>query len=159
MPPSHSLNQYWMIINEVLWYSSSGYFPLNAHNINPWYGFENYIFIIPPVSRRDNQIITHKMSLLYQAALFLDCPAWGPFYYQRLTVIRNCIDFSRQLLIDVLISIVMMAPMYYYNSLIFMGAITYPCPYISTKLANSFRSEASVKSFLTEITWFSSTVL
>ena len=89
---------------------------------------------------------THKMSLSYQAAYFSDCPAWDPFYYQRLTEIRIYIDFSRWLLIDALISIVIKAQMYFYN-FIFMEAVTYPCPNFNTHLGNSLRSEASVKSF------------
>ena len=43
MAPSHYLNQYWLIISEVLWNSPEGNFKENAQNIYPWYESENII--------------------------------------------------------------------------------------------------------------------
>ena len=42
MAPNHYLNQYWLIINEILLCSPEGNFTGNAYNIYPWYLFENY---------------------------------------------------------------------------------------------------------------------
>ena len=42
--PSHYLNQSWLIIMEVLWYSLEGNFIGDTQDIYPWYEFENYKF-------------------------------------------------------------------------------------------------------------------
>ena len=42
--PSHYINQYWFIINEVLWHSLEGNFTGNTHNIKLWIEFENYTY-------------------------------------------------------------------------------------------------------------------
>ena len=39
---SHYLSQCWLIISEVLWHSPEGNFRGNAHDICPWYKFQNY---------------------------------------------------------------------------------------------------------------------
>ena len=50
--PSHYLNQCWLIISEVLWYSHENRFTVKAQEIYPWYEFENYLFKITASSPR-----------------------------------------------------------------------------------------------------------
>ena len=54
--PSHYLNQCWLIIVEVLWHSPEGNFTGNAHNIHPWYVFENDWFWITAASPSDQWV-------------------------------------------------------------------------------------------------------
>ena len=44
--PSHYLNQCWLIISQVFWHKSNNNFTGDAHDIYPWYQFENYLFKI-----------------------------------------------------------------------------------------------------------------
>ena len=50
--PSHYLNQCWLIINGVLWYSPCNNFTGSACDISSWYEFENYNFEIMATSPR-----------------------------------------------------------------------------------------------------------
>ena len=43
MSLSHYLNQYWLIISEVLWHSPESNFTGNAEVIYPWYEFEKWL--------------------------------------------------------------------------------------------------------------------
>ena len=49
---SHYLNQCWLIINGVLWYSPYNNFTSSAWDISSWYEFENYNFEIMATSPR-----------------------------------------------------------------------------------------------------------
>ena len=54
--PSHYLNQCWLIMNGVLWYSPYNNFTGSARDINSWYEFENYNFEITATSPRGQWI-------------------------------------------------------------------------------------------------------
>ena len=50
--PIHYLNQCWLIIKGVLWYSPYNIFTGSARDISSWYEFENYNFEIMATSPR-----------------------------------------------------------------------------------------------------------
>ena len=56
---SHYLNQWCLIISELLWHSHEGYFTGDAQDIYPWYEFENriYSFEITAISHRGNVLL------------------------------------------------------------------------------------------------------
>ena len=57
--PSHCLNQYWLIISELLWHSPDGCIMGNAQDTCPWYGFENYCFRVTAASFRGQRFQTY----------------------------------------------------------------------------------------------------
>ena len=62
--PSHYLNQCWLIINGILWYSPCNNFTSSAWDISTWYEFENYNFEITATSPRGqwvNSALHHQM--------------------------------------------------------------------------------------------------
>ena len=64
MAPSHYLNQCWLIISEVLWYSPEGNFTWNAQDIYPWCEFENNWFKITSTSPRDQWVKDHSTVII-----------------------------------------------------------------------------------------------
>ena len=50
--PSHYLNQCWLIIRKVQWYSSEDNYTSDTSAINPWNKLENYLYKIPLKSAR-----------------------------------------------------------------------------------------------------------
>ena len=61
MAPNCYLNQYWLIITEVLWYSPVGKFTGNAKDIYYWYKFRNYQFNITAISARGQWVNTQSV--------------------------------------------------------------------------------------------------
>ena len=58
MAPSHYLNQCWVIINEVPWFSSESNFTESAHTTILYLGFENQTFRITAISPRGQWVNT-----------------------------------------------------------------------------------------------------
>ena len=65
MAPSHYQSQCWLIICEVLWYSSDGNFTGNVQYKYPSYEFKNGSLKITAASLRD-QWVKNEMTSLYQ---------------------------------------------------------------------------------------------
>ena len=55
--PSHYLNQFWLLINEVLWYSPESNFPKGAQAVILYNEFVNYTFEITATSSRGQRVL------------------------------------------------------------------------------------------------------
>ena len=57
MAPSRYMNQCWLIIREVLWYSPEGNYTGTAQDTHPWHQIYNYQFQITVTSPRGQWVI------------------------------------------------------------------------------------------------------
>ena len=62
MTPSHYLNQWWVIINQILYYSLDSNFSRNAHAITHWNVIEYHTFRITSTSARSKWVYDHEWS-------------------------------------------------------------------------------------------------
>ena len=73
--PSHYLNQCWLIIRKVQWYSSEDNFTSNVSAINQWNKLGNYLYKIPLKSPRGQWVNPKELGHLWPLLL-----TWINFY-------------------------------------------------------------------------------
>ena len=61
MAPRHHLNQYWLIISEVLWHSPEGNFIWKARDMYPRCDFEYHLLILQPHLPGANELIKYVL--------------------------------------------------------------------------------------------------
>ena len=71
MAPSHYLNQYWLIISEVVWHSPEGGQFLRICSIYLWYEFENYQHNIIVTCSRDQWVNSKTVPMTW--LLWIGC--------------------------------------------------------------------------------------
>ena len=85
--PSHSLNQCWLFISEVLWYSPEGNFTGDAKDNYLWYQYKNYQF--------DLRLQQHLPCPVSKLFAYIDGDSLCIAYLARKTVIKCSLNAHR----------------------------------------------------------------